>query len=104
MNSVKFLFIFSGLLLVLMFSACSKNQTSFSEMPGFKDYFAKNIPSEVLPSRTEQALLTKFRPRIYMAKGQTQGIDFYADYIHLNAAGRQLFQQWLSAELASLPQ
>ncbi len=68
-------------LMILFLSACSKNDSSFTEMPGFKQYFAKNKPSTILPSDTDQALLETFRPRIFLAKGQTSFIDFYADYI-----------------------
>ena len=57
---------------------------------------------------TESATLrqrTEAYPNIhYIEFNSLPSDDFYADYIHLNAAGRQLFQQWLSAELASLPQ
>ena len=82
MNSFKCFFTFFGLLLALIFSSgCSKNETSFAEIPGFKKYFAENKPSETLPEKTEQALLSKYRPHIFMAKGQTPFIDFYADYI-----------------------
>lgn len=69
------------LLTLMLVASCSQNETSFSEMPGFKQYFAENKPSESLPTIAEQALLNKFRPRIFMAKGQTPFIDFYADYI-----------------------
>ena len=73
---------FLSLLLILLLSAsCSQSDTSFTEVPGFKHYFANNKPSEVLPNETEQALLRQYRPRIFMARGQTPFIDFYADYI-----------------------
>ena len=71
-----------GLLFSLMlFVGCSPNETSFTEAPEFKQYFAKNKPSQTLPTDTEQTLLAKFKPRIFMEKGQTSPIDFYADYI-----------------------
>lgn len=71
-----------GLLLMLtVVAGCSQNETNFTQAPGFKQYFADNKPSTTLPSETEQALLARFRPRIFMQKGQTRFIDFYADYI-----------------------
>lgn len=65
----------------LLLGACSQKETLFSEFPGFDQYLEKNQPSDALPSATEQALLTQYRPRIFMAKGQTRFLDFYADYI-----------------------
>ena len=67
--------------LCLLLSACSQKETLFSEFPGFDQYLKKNQPSDVLASPTEQALLTQYRPRIFMAEGQTRFLDFYADYI-----------------------
>lgn len=82
MNSLKLSYISFGLILTSMLgSGCSKHETSFTQMPGFKEHFTNNKPSEALPSKSDQALLSKFRPRVYMAKNQTPMIDFYADYI-----------------------
>lgn len=67
--------------LCLLLSACSQKETLFSEFPGFDQYLAKNQPSDALPSTAEQALLTQYRPRVFMAEGQTRFLDFYADYI-----------------------
>lgn len=64
-----------------LITGCSKNESSFTQMPGFSEYFAKNKPSQALPTKTDQALLTQFRPRVFLAKGQTPFIDFYKDYI-----------------------
>ena len=82
MNSFKRFYTLCGISMTLLFSGgCSKNENTFSERPEFKQYFDKNKPSETLPDKTEQALLNKYRPRVFMAKGQTSFIDFYADYI-----------------------
>lgn len=67
--------------LCLGLSACSQKQTLFSEFPGFDHYFASNQPSDALPDATAQALLTQYRPRVFMAEGQPRFIDFYQDYI-----------------------
>ena len=65
----------------LFVSACSQKETLFSEFPGFNTYFEKNKPSEALPTDDEQGLLTQYRPRVFLAEGQTRFIDFYGDYI-----------------------
>ena len=82
MNSNKFSYLFFGLILTLITNVgCSKHETNFTQLPGFQEYFAKDKPSETLPDKKEQALLSKFRPRIFMAEGQTPMIDFYTDYV-----------------------
>ena len=82
MLNTKHIYIFCGLLVATLISVgCSKNETSFADLPGFKKYFDENKPSNELPSNADQLLLAKFKPRIFMAKGQTSFIDFYADYI-----------------------
>ncbi len=68
-------------LLLSLLIACSKSDSSFTQMPGFQQYFAKNQPSMTLPNEQDQALLASFKPRVFLAKGQTSFIDFYADYI-----------------------
>ncbi len=68
-------------LLLSLLIACSKSESSFTQMPGFKQYFAKNQPSMTLPNEHDQALLASFKPRVFLAKEQTSFIDFYADYI-----------------------
>ncbi|MGB1257817.1 MAG: hypothetical protein ACPG51_18235 [Thiolinea sp.] len=50
-------------------------------MPGFKQHFNKYKPAEQPATSQEQELLRRYRPRIFMAKGQTPFLDFYADYI-----------------------
>ena len=67
--------------LCLLLSACSQKETLFSEFPGFDQYLKQNQPSDAQATPAEQALLTQYRPRIFMAEGQTRFLDFYADYI-----------------------
>lgn len=82
MTSSNTLYIFCGIFItLLLLIGCSKSESSFTEMPGFKQYFAKNKPTANLPSEADQALLGKYKPRIYLEKGQTSFIDFYDDYI-----------------------
>lgn len=82
MKSANQIYTFFGLFLVVLLSAgCSKTEPSFTELPGFKKYFDDNKPSEKIPSEADQQLLAQFKPRVFMAKGQTKFIDFYADYI-----------------------
>ena len=58
--------------------AVSRN---FSQYPGFAEWYAKNPPSNELPSEADQALLRRHRPRFFFGKEQTRFIDFYRDYI-----------------------
>ena len=82
MNLFRQGYLISGLLLILaLVSGCSQNETNFTQVPGFKQYFADNKPSTTLPSQAEQALLERFKPRVFMATGQTRFINFYDDYI-----------------------
>ena len=69
------------LLALLMLSACSSNEPTFSAMPGFTEYFAKYQPATEPANQQEQQLLQRYRPRIYLAREQTPFLDFYADYI-----------------------
>lgn len=66
---------------ISLLSACSSNEPTFSAMPGFKQYFSANPPAAQAASPQEQALLKRYQPRIYLAKGQTRFLDFYTDYI-----------------------
>ena len=62
---------------------------NFSQYPGFTEYFAANPPADTLPSAEDQALLTRYRPRLYIgdAAETDPPIRFYEDYI---AQGRLL--------------
>ncbi|PWQ97887.1 hypothetical protein [Leucothrix arctica] len=68
-------------ILCVFVSACSQKETLFSEFPGFDSYLEKNKPSDALPTVSEQGLLKQYRPRVFLAEGQTRFIDFYDDYI-----------------------
>lgn len=82
MNSFKQGYFLSGLVFTLtLVVGCSQNETNFTQAPGFKQYFTDNKPSTTLPSEKEQTLLERYKPRIFLAKGQTRFINFYEDYI-----------------------
>jgi hypothetical protein len=49
---------------------------NFSQHPGFAEGYAANPPSEVLPGDQERALLARYQPRIFIAEGQQEPIDF----------------------------
>ena len=69
-------------LLLTSLSACVRaNDTNFSQRPGFAEYFAANPPSESVPDATDSALLHRYRPRLYVARGIEPPIRFYEDYI-----------------------
>lgn len=84
-----------------LLTACSSTEPTFSAMPGFKQHFAAHPPTVKAASPQEQQLLQRYRPRIFMAKGQTSFLDFYADYIahgELYSDG-QLISDKVDAEL-----
>lgn len=66
--------------LCLSLVACS-DEGNFSSFPGFQSHFEANPPSNTLPTAEEKTLLERYKPRIFLAQGQTRFIDFYADYI-----------------------
>ena len=65
------------------------DDVNFSQYPGFDAYFAANPPSEALSSEADRALLTRYRPRLFIgdASETDPPIRFYEDYI---AQGRLL--------------
>lgn len=68
--------------LLASLSACVRaNDTNFSQRPGFAEYFAANPPSESLPDAADSALLHRYRPHLYMARGIEPPIRFYEDYV-----------------------
>ncbi len=69
-----------GLVMTLLTWTASTAQT-FSQYPGFTEYFAANPPRETLPTAQEQALLRRHRPRIYLPADHPGLISFYGDYI-----------------------
>ena len=66
--------------LCLTLVACG-DEGNFSSFPGFQSHFKANPPRSSLPTTEEKILLERFKPRIFLAQGQTRFIDFYADYI-----------------------
>lgn len=63
-------------------SACARaGDTNFSQRPGFAEYYADNPPSAGIPEPADQALLRRYRPRLYMAPDLEPPIRFYEDYI-----------------------
>jgi hypothetical protein len=77
--------IWGAFLSAAAFSAvsCGKgaDDGNFSQHPGFAEWYAANPPSERMPSAEQQALLARYQPRIFIAEGQEEPIDFYRDYI-----------------------
>ncbi|ETX05526.1 MAG: hypothetical protein ETSY2_22420 [Candidatus Entotheonella gemina] len=69
-----------GLIITLLAWSASTAQT-FSQYPGFTEYFAANPPREALPTAQEQALLKRHQPRIYLPAHHPGLISFYDDYI-----------------------
>jgi hypothetical protein len=55
--------------------------SNFSQHPGFAEYFAVHPRGAELPTPEEQALLTRYLPRYFLASEQPGPVDFYADYI-----------------------
>jgi hypothetical protein len=68
-------------LCLLSLSGCGPDRPPFSQYPGFREWFAGHKPAETLPSPTDQALLARYRPRLFLPSGQEGPISFYDDYI-----------------------
>ena len=69
------------------------NANNFSQHPGFADYFSRHPPSDDVPTATEQALLRRHAPRIFVGPGEPGPIGFYPDYIAqgtLEAGGQKI--------------
>ena len=64
---------------------CESRRGNFSQSPGFAVYYAEHPPAGEPASPADQALLRRYRPRLWLPAGHPGPIDFYADYI---AAGR----------------
>lgn len=60
---------------------CNRSHGNFSQHPGFAAYFATHPPSGTAATPDEQALLARYRPRLFLPAGHPGPIDFYADYI-----------------------
>lgn len=69
-----------GLILAALVGGCS-DDTNFSQFPGFDAWYAANPPLETVPTASEQALLVRHRPRVFLPEGHVGPIDFYRDYI-----------------------
>ena len=68
-------------LLFLALPGCSGSDQdhSFTQLDGFAEI--RKLQSHSLPTAAEQALLEKYRPRLFIAAGEEGPLDFYADYI-----------------------
>lgn len=62
-------------------SGASPAAGNFSQHPGFAAYFAAHPPDSRPASPLEQALLRRYRPRLWIGPGQDAPIGFYPDYI-----------------------
>lgn len=68
--------------LALLLTACGdSDEGTFAQHPGFAEYFAANPRSDAPASADEQALLQRYRPRLFIGPDQEGPIDFYRDYI-----------------------
>jgi hypothetical protein len=55
--------------------------SNFSQHSGFAAYFAAHPPASRPANRRDQALLRRYRPRLWVGPGQDAPIGFYPDYI-----------------------
>ncbi|MGI9480843.1 MAG: hypothetical protein ACR2OR_00640 [Hyphomicrobiales bacterium] len=55
--------------------------SNFSQYPGFAKWYAQNPPSDEFPSASDNALLAKHRPVVFLPKGHDGLAGFYEDYI-----------------------
>lgn len=98
-HNIRYIFrpVLFVVVLLLISSGCELNRTSFSQYPGFEEYFRKNPPSHKLSSTDDQELLRRYRPRFILAKGQKMPINFYQDYIAngilTDGSGRDISRQ-----------
>lgn len=71
------------ILFVLLFAipVIPANGANFSQRPGFAQWYANNPPSDELPSVSDQVLLKKHRPRVYLPVGHDGLTGFYQDYV-----------------------
>ncbi len=70
-----------GGFIIALFAPGSGTAQTFSQYPGFADYFAANPPRETPPIAQEQALLRRHQPRIFLPSDHPGLISFYDDYI-----------------------
>ncbi len=69
-----------GLMIALLARGVGMAQT-FSQYPGFAEYFRVNPPRVTPPTPQEQTLLRRHQPRIYLPPDHPGLIGFYDDYI-----------------------
>lgn len=68
--------------LALLLTACGdSDEGTFAQHPGFAEFYQANPRSEAAANPAEQALLQRYRPRLFIGPGQEGPIDFYRDYI-----------------------
>ena len=71
-----------ALVAMLLIGTSATVAKNFSQFPGFAEYYASYPPRTTRPTDSEQALLFKFRPRVFVAEQQPGPIAFYDDYIN----------------------
>ncbi len=81
MKGVSAYFVVAGGLMMTLLTWASSTAQTFSQYPGFAEYYAANPPRETLPTAQEQALLRRHQPRIYLPAHYPGLISFYDDYI-----------------------
>ena len=82
--------------------ACSEDPGNFSQHPGFAAWRAAHPPGEAPPDASEQALLERYRPRVFLPAEHPGPIDFYRDYIAhgaLHAADGELIVATVTPEI-----
>ncbi|MCY4554882.1 MAG: hypothetical protein OXF79_00530, partial [Chloroflexi bacterium] len=70
----------AGLLLVCAWAGSAAAGSTFSQYPGFTEYFAANPPAEAA-GQADRALARRHAPRFHLPSGHEGPIDFYRDYI-----------------------
>ena len=66
---------------LLLLAGCTLPATNFSQYPGFAELEATHPQRTSLPTASEQALLLRLRPRLFLPPGHVGLVDFYRDYI-----------------------
>jgi hypothetical protein len=70
-----------GAALLGVAASCEGRRGNFSQHPGFARYFAAHPPAPHPASPADQALLQRYRPRLWLPAGHPGPLDFYADYV-----------------------
>lgn len=66
---------------ILSVAFSQTSSTNFSQYPGFQKHFSTFPRYASLPTTREKKLLQKYRPRLFLGKGQEGPISFYKNYI-----------------------